>query len=166
MIQCREAFKGTLACKDMRSLQLPLAGTAEQQPPYWRRLQSTAHPILYREMPLVPVQKPRLRETQAFKSFICFLKSYMVYPIAKVNEQITFLMFCSFCLIDCQERNFKGSTSHSGERVTFCCVFHVSKMQIYKGLGAFIQSLNFNIPQASNFQSSKESSHFMASHEM
>lgn len=147
-MQCHEAFTGTLACKDVRSPQLPLAGTAEQQPHtgLGRRTQSTAHSTL-----LVPVQKPRLRETQPFKSFICFLKSSMIYSSAKVNEQITFLMFCSFCLIDCQERNFKGSTSHSGERVTFCCVFHVNKMQIYKGLGVFIQSLNFNIPQASNF---------------
>lgn len=153
MIQCHEAFKGTLACKDVRGPQLPLAGTAEQQPPHWPWEEATIH------CPHHPVQRdaagPNAKaKTQGNSCFqVIYLLPEILHDLSECQSKWTNHIFnvLLICLIDCQERNFKGSTSLSGERVTFCSVFHVSKMQIYKGLGVFIQNLNFNIPQASKF---------------
>ena len=136
---------------------MPPPRTAEQQPPRRSREEGTSrcpHRAVQRD-----AAGPTSAQCKSQESGKLVLSSHlgasrnptMIYRSAKVNEQITFLMFCSFRLIDCQVRNFKGSTSHSGERATFCCIFHVSKMPTYKGLGAFFQSLNFNIPQALNF---------------
>lgn len=89
MTQCHEGFKGTLACKDVRSPQLPLAGTAEQQPPHWPWEEATIrcphHPV--GRDAAGPSAKAKTQENSGFQ--VIYPLPEILYDLSNCQSKLT-----------------------------------------------------------------------------